>query len=459
MVLVYKCGHEKFQHFHTQERNYNFDMYINKLKHKTQNYSFQVHLILFIFLYALFALDRIKKTLSFTVDGIAVTNEIWIIVLIYLLTNMTKKKGQTSFYKYNFYFGILLFLYMIVIVMGAFNADSISQYIYATLLFIIPTSLFFMTSGLTSNDIDFLLKIIVATCLFYATFAIILTTNYAFFMSLVGNPVDDYRYYSQYRASMMLGSSITVSYYLNLTLPLCFYLFFTSKDRKWRNISALAITVNIAASFVLLSRAAALCTIFIIIINLLFVKSDIEKNIRKLLLVILIIVAGIYLSKNYDLSRLAMGFDTSGSSIAARLTASNLGLYIFSKYPIFGSGLGKYFKRVYDCRYIIIDGIEGLIDPHNMYVLILSETGLIGLIVVIMMFLILFKCFSHIKEIALRQTAYITLFAFLFDAMGGSHLFNEISYSIIFWVYMGLFNAISIKDRINMVDLRREKAK
>lgn len=431
-------------------------MYINIMKQKTNKYSFKVYPILFIFLYALFALDRIKRTLSFAVDGIAVTNEIWIIVLMYLLTTVVKKKGQTPFYEYDFYFGILLFLYMIVIVLGAFNADSITQYIYAVLLFMIPTLLFFMTSGLASNDIDFLLKIIVATCLSYAIFAIILATNYVFFMSLVGNPVDDYRYYSQYRASMMLGSSITVSYYFNLTLPLCFYLFFTSKDKNWTRISALAIVSNVVASFVLLSRAAALSTIFVVIANLLFVKNDSKKTTRrKLLLSILMGCAGIYVFKNYDLSRLAMGFDRSGNSIAARLTAGNLGLYIFRKHPLFGSGMGRHFRRAYDYKYIMVDGIEGLIDPHNMYVLVLSETGIIGLILVILMFLILLKSFSCIEERALRQTSYITLLVFLLDAMGGSHLFNEISYSIIFWIYMGLFNAISIKERNVPNDLRR----
>lgn len=426
-------------------------------KEKTQKHSFQVYLILFIFFYALFALDRIKKTLSFTVEGITVTNQVWImpfICLLSIIVNLINKRKQHLFFcRHNFYFKICLFMYMLVIIVGGFKAVSISQYIYAVLIFMVPITLFFMEISLTNNDIDFLFKTIVITCLFYAAFAIILTTNYAYFMNLVGNSTDNYRYYSQYRAPMMLGSSITVSYYFNLTLPLCFYLYYTIKDKTWKIISVLAIIINVAATFILLSRAATLCAIIIIIFYLLFVRNFKRKNTGKIILIILIIVTGIYVIQNYDLSRLMKGLDLSDSSVYGRLTASNLGLYIFKKYPIFGSGMGRYFKRAYDYRYIAVDGFIGLIDPHNMYVLVLSETGLIGLVLVSIMFLILFRSFSNIEEKVLRQTAYITLFAFLFDAIGGSHLFNEISYSAIFWIYMGIFNVISVKDRVNKVNI------
>jgi len=432
------------------------DIKSHENKNNLKKYSFSAYLICFIFLYALFALNRIKKTLSFSVEGVTVTNEIWIVVLICFLLSINRRRKQLL-YKYNFYLGICLFLYILVVIMGGFNIDSISQYIYSVFIFITPILLYFKISNFSNDDIIFLFKIIIIMCLIYAIFAIVLTKNYAFFMGLLGNPIDNYRYYSQYRPSMMLGSSITVSYYFNLTLPICFYIFYKSKKKKWRIISASTIAINLLATFVLLSRAASLCSIFIILYNIFFIKNNENKYSGKIILFILFVIAGIYSFQNYDLSRLTIGFDASSSSVYERLMASSLGLYIFSKNPIIGSGMGRFFKRVYENRYIVVDGFSGLIDPHNMYVLVLSETGLIGFILIIMIFLILFKSFSNIQEKMLRQTAYLTLFAFLFDAMGGSHLFNEISYSIIFWIYMGLFNRISIKDRIKVVNLKEEK--
>jgi len=142
-----------------------------------------------------------------------------------------------------------------------------------------------------------------------------------------------------------------------------------------------------------------------------------------------------------------MGFDISGDSVSARLIAGSLGLHIFTRYPLFGSGMGRFFERIYDYSFISVDGITGLIDPHNMYIFIASELGITGLILTIILFINLFRSFSHINGRILRKTAYITLSVFLFNAMGGSHILNEISYSIIFWIYMGLFNAVSIRDR------------
>lgn len=407
-------------------------------------------LISFIFLYALFVPTRIKILASFKVEGIKTTNEMWIIPLIFLILYITKYINTKLLIKSkNSFFVIILYMYILIIVVGGFNAISMSQYIYAALLFLLPILLFFSVSYCDVNDIKFLLKLFVIVCLIYSVFAIILSTRYAFFMDLVGNPIDKYRGYKQYRASMMLGSSIAVSYYFNMTLPICFYVFYESIENKWKIISALSIITNIIATFLFLSRAAVLCMVLIIIFLLFFIKNNKNKVILKTILLIFLMMSIILIIKKYDLSRLSLGFDKSESSIALRLTSGKLGLHIFSKYPILGSGMGRYFERAYTNNYISVDGLIGLVDPHNMYVLILSETGLIGLFIILVMFLTLFIRFLNIKKRMLRQTACMVLFAFLFDAMGGSHLFISMSFSILFWIYMGVFNNVYIRDNIN----------
>ena len=401
-----------------------------------------------MFLYALFALHRIKNLLSFSIENINITNDIWLIPLVCLLLffHRITKTHQLTLNRHNKFFNICILAYTLFIIIGGFNAFSISQYIYASLLFILPMFLFLPAANYSDEDIGFLFKLFTATCLIYALFAIILTTNFAYFMALVGNPVDDYRYYQQYRASMMIGSTITVSYFFNMTLPLCLYVFYSSKEKKWRTISALTIMINIIATFVLLSRFATVCTILILLYSFVFVRSNKNIFIMKTMFVILVIAAVIYAFKNYDLSRLMTGLE-GDDSVSLRLTSAKLGIYIFNQYPLFGSGMGRYFERMYNNKYITVGKIYGLIDPHNMYILIMSELGILGFIITIALFTYLFRSFSYIKEKKLRLTAYITLIAFLFDAMGGSHLVNEISFAIIFWIYMGLFNAVSIRDR------------
>lgn len=427
---------------------------VAKIKIPTKR-PFFLYIVSLIFLYALFGPDRIKKAISFVVHGERTTNEILIIplfiFLIYVAEKITKKVPSIdSGNRNNLPFMIYIYLYIFIIAIGGFNLNSVSQFIYAGLLFVIPMLLFFPMSKCESEHIQVLTKFFVLIGLIYATFAIVLSTNYAYFMDLVGNSTDNYRYYSQYRSSMMLGSSITVSYYFNLTLPMSFYLYFNSNRKIWRLVSALSIITIIIATFILQSRVATISTALILIYSLFFIKNTKKKSTSKMAVVFLIIVAILYAFQNYDLSRIINGLDLSGDSANMRFNAALLGLYIFSQNPVIGSGMGRFFERVYENSLITVDSIIGLIDPHNMYVLILSELGLIGIVLTSILFITFFRRFANIKEKALRRTAYITLVVFLFDAMGGSQLINEISFSVIFWIYMGFFNAVYLIDRNNI---------
>lgn len=401
--------------------------------------------ILAIYCYSLFAPSRLKILFSYNVDGSNTTNEIVIILFFFFITIFIGKNRYSTFQvnKTTLLFPIYIFLLFIIVFWGGFNIESISQFIYATLLFSSPILLFFIMLKFNIKYIVPLIKTIVLFSLIYAVVAITLTMNYSYWMEIVGNDIENYRNYSQYRASMMLGSSITVSYYFNLTLPICFYLYFNTQEVKWKYISGLATIAIIIATFILLSRIAVICTILIIIYSFIFIKG---YNRRKAISTILIIIALIFTYKSFDLSRILNGTYLSGSSTEARFEAGSLGLRIFNMNPILGSGIGRYFERVYTNKFVTFDGVTGLIDPHNMYILILSELGLIGLILFVLLFINILKRFSNIKDNAFKHTAYLTLFVFLFDSIGGTHLFNEISYSAILWIHLGLFYLVSIRN-------------
>lgn len=408
-------------------------------------------IITFLFLYALLAFSKIKDLYSFPVEGMSTTNELWLIPLLcfFLLLNV-KASLYELLNKYNLYFLVCVFMLLFIILIGGFYLKSVEQYTFAVLSFIIPMLLFIPMTRCTKAQVDFLIKLFVFICLIYAVAAILISTNFTFFMSLLGNDASKYQNYSQVRAPMMLGSSIAVSYYFNLTLPFCFYIYFTSNEKKWKIISAFAILTIIIATFLLLSRVASLCAVFIVLYFLLFTKSGKKKVGNKIWSILLIIAAVIYAGLNFDLSRITEGITFSGdNSTSLRIASANLGLYIFTKFPIFGSGMGRFYERIYENSYIVVDEVGGLIDPHNMYVLILSELGIGGLLVTFLLFFYLFKRFTHIKDDLLRKTAYITLLVFLIGAMGGSHLLINVSFATVFWIYMGLFNGVSINDSRN----------
>lgn len=398
-------------------------------------------LICFLFLYAMFAPDRLKYILSIKIEGMPTTNLLLILPLVYLILFLFKPKQEPLLKNKNsnLLFWILLYMYIMIITIGGFNSVSIEQYLYASLMFIMPIFLFFYLSYCSKNEMLFLLKIIVFTSLIYSILAILLSTNLYSILSFLGNPAaDQYKGYTQYRAPMMLGSSITVSYYFNLSLPISYYMFFKIKDKKWKLISGLSIVMNLIATFVFLSRTATLCAILITVFSLLFMNNRKRKIGVKISTVLILIIGGIYTLSNFDLSRLALGFDTSESSISLRLLSAQLGLYIFSKFPFLGSGMGRFYERIYTDSILYIDGFSGLIDPHNMYVLILSEMGIIGLLVTILLFLFIFIRLLQIKDKDLRLTSYLVLLSFLIGAMGGSHLFISLNFAVVFWIYIGL---------------------
>ena len=407
------------------------------------------YMIIFLFLYVLFALSGMRRLFALNIEGLKGTNEIWLILFISLISFIYNKKNRSheKLNKYNKYLGICLILLCIIVAIGAFNAVSMSQFIYASLLFIAPILLFFVSNKMTEEEAKLLFKVFVVTCLVYSILSITLSTNYSFFRELMGNPIKPtepayvYRN-SRYRSPMMMGTSITVSYYFNITLPLCFHMLYYDEEKKWRIISALTIGTNIFATLLLSSRSAVFAMMLVIIYSILFISD--KKSFKKTFVIIILLIGfGIFAFNKYNLSRLLMGLDFSSASDSSRLTAAKLGSYIFSLYPIFGSGMGRFYHRVYADRFITVDGVSGLIDPHNMYILILSELGAIGLILCGVAFIVLFKGFLYIKEKPLRQTAYLIIFTSLICGIGGSNLIISISYSTIFWIYVGTFNALS----------------
>jgi O-antigen ligase len=279
--------------------------------------------------------------------------------------------------------------------------------------------------------------------LIYALLAIFASNNFGLLMELLGNQTNQY-YYSQYRASLMLGSTITVSYYLVLSLPICLFLNFTSSNKRWKRISFITILSVFIAIAILGSRISFIISVFIMSYYMLFVKNNNGRSYKKVALIIVLILLTIFAYDMFDLSRIFSGF--SDNSTSSRISAMKLGMYIFSQNPVIGSGLGKYFTRIYSERIINVDGIFGLVDPHNLYILILSELGFVGLALFLLIIIVNVGYFKYINNPILRKTAYMVIVVALLSFVGGSQLFNEISYSVIFWSHFSLFKAIGRRD-------------
>ena len=54
-------------------------------------------------------------------------------------------------------------------------------------------------------------------------------------------------------------------------------------------------------------------------------------------------------------------------------------------------------------------------------------------------FAIIFKRLTSISDTATKSTAFIVLISAGLCGLGGSQLFNEINYSLVFWIIIGIF--------------------
>lgn len=404
-------------------------------KEKTHR-SFPLLLTKFIILYSLFAPSRIKILFSIKIDGNNTNNLLIILPILYLFSLIIIKKKVI--YKSQRFLLITISILIVYFLIGGYKSSHYNQFWYALLIFLVPIPLYFFASLLKDYEKIELIKFLSVINILYSIIAILLVSNYGLVMRIFGNAADNYRYYSQYRASMMLGSSITVSYYMNLALPLNFYVFLKAKSKKWNRIGLIAIVFNILTTVILLSRSAFFVSLFIIT-YFVFFNSDLKHIKNKIFIIIIIFGVSIFVIQNYEIGRIFIGFDSSNSSFSTRVGASMLGIEIFKKNPLFGSGIGKYFVRSYNNREILVDGVMGLVDPHNTFVQILSETGLFGLSLFASLFTNIYIGFGKHNKQKMAQVAKITLISYFLVSLGGTHLFNEISFSSILWIYFGLF--------------------
>ncbi|XFA99110.1 O-antigen ligase family protein [Candidatus Izemoplasma sp. B36] len=410
--------------------------YLKRKNSISQKLDIRDYVSLIVIFYSLFALNRIKSIWSPIIDGFKTTNEIWIYPLIFIIAIIfSKKKFRIN---KNTNVGIILISFMIILVfLGAFKLESIDQFLYGSAIFLIPIIYLFIYKN--GKNRDSIIKWMIYFSIIYSILAIISSFNYASIMSFLGNIVN-YQYYDLYRASLMLGSSITVSYYLNISLPLIFFILYkknTSRIEKLIYITG--ILLNVIATILLQSRLSTLIMCIIIIYYIFFydTKVSYKKIVSKVSILSMVIIIIFILFFEFNVDRLIMGF--SDSSTKGRIEAMTLFTNIFKKNIFLGSGIGRYYTRIYSYRFIYYDGITSLIDPHNMFILMLSEIGIFGFVTYLLIIINALKRIIKTEDNEAKKTGCLLIFIIFMFSLGGSHLMNEISFSIIVYIYLSVF--------------------
>ena len=224
--------------------------------------------------------------------------------------------------------------------------------------------------------------------------------------------------YSGSRISSLFGDELIMGSYLSRLFPLLFALFLIKEKYKYEiyYIGVLFILVDILiyisgerATFFFLN----LSTIFIIILI-----KEYQKFRLITFLIALILIVGLTLSSDKLSNRMikgpakSMGLvkDAQSKNIFTAIHDSLIrtAFNMFKDKPILGHGPKMFRKICSNEKYAT--GISAcMTHPHNFYVQLLAETGIIGfLFLLISFFYVLYCGFMQLKSILFKQKRYLT---------------------------------------------------
>ena len=220
------------------------------------------------------------------------------------------------------------------------------------------------------------------------------------------------------RISSLFGDELIMGSYLSRLFPLLFALFLIKEKSKYEiyYIGILFILVDILiyisgerASFFFLN----LSTIFIIVLI-----KEYQKFRLITFLIALILIVGLTLSSDKLSNRMIKG---PAKSMGLVKDAQNKNIFtpshdsliktafnMFKDKPVFGHG-PKMFRKICSNEKYATGISPCMTHPHNFFVQLLAETGLIGFLFLFSVFCYVFYCgFMQLKSILFKQERFLT---------------------------------------------------
>ena len=323
-------------------------------------------------------------------------------VLIFLVYVVRKKE----FYYFNNRPLIIFFIFCIYCII-------VSIFVAKNRMLSFESSLFYFRIGIFACLIWYLIdqnkKILIY---FYfaliVCFAVLIVDGYIQFFTgtnIVGFPKANGRISSFFGDELILGS------YLSRLFPLLFALF-VLKKKKQIELYSISILFILVSGLIYISGERA--AFFLFILSYIFMIIFLEKFFKlKIILSVLSLILIVVLTFNFSTVKQRMllsPVNTIKKSIFTPeheiliLTAYNM----FLDKPIFGHGPKMFRVICKDEKYAA--GITScMTHPHNFYVQLLAESGIIGFSFLFSTFAYVLYCaYRQFKSIVLRQKRYLT---------------------------------------------------
>ncbi len=313
-------------------------------------------------------------------------------------------KDDFSIFKNKFFYAFVLF-WLILTINSFFtlNFSSIKSAFLYFRFFLFGFIIFFLISY-NKSFLEHLLKIflLIFIILFFDTIY-----QFIFSKNLIGFVYDNPH---NFRITSFFGKDEVLGSYISRFIPILIFLIINSQDKLIKKYKSELIFFYLTISFiiVILSGERTSIALFFLFIFFLLLSSI---NLRKLIIFPILLSLFISGSLIYFNEKLKNRIITStfnqlglyeGSERLVLFSKTYEGHYkislnMFKEKPIFGHGVKMfrfYCSKKENISQELIDVNACTTHPHNFYAQFLSETGLIGIIVLLFIFLIILKEFS-----------------------------------------------------------------
>jgi len=322
--------------------------------------------------------------------------------LIFLVYVVRKK----NFYYFNNKPLVIFFIFCIYCIL-------VSIFVAKDRMFSFESSLFYFRIGVFACLIWYLIdqnkKIL--TYFYYALvvcFAVLIVDGYIQFFTgtnIIG--------LTKYRAriSSFFGNELILGSYLSRLFPLLFALF-VLKEKKQLELYSMGILFILLSGLIFISGERA--AFFLFILSYMFIIIFLKKFVKlKIILSVLSLILVLVLTFNFSEVKKRMVSNPSNTIKKSIFTPEHDSLIrtaynMFLDKPIFGHGPKMFRVICKDEKYAV--GTNSCdIHPHNFYVQLLAETGIIGFSFLFSAFAYVLYCaYRQFKSIVLTQKRYLT---------------------------------------------------
>jgi O-antigen ligase len=213
------------------------------------------------------------------------------------------------------------------------------------------------------------------------------------------------------RISSFFGDELIIGSYLSRLFPLLFALFLL-KEKNQTELYFMSILFILLAGLIYISGERA--AFFLFVLSFFFIMIFSEKLLKlKIILFVLSLILILVITFNFSEHKHRMISSPVNSVKKSIFTAAHDSLIrtaynMFLDKPLFGHGPKMFRVICKDEKYAV--GISPcMTHPHNFYVQLLAETGIIGFSFLFSAFAYVLYCaYRQFKSIVLRQKRYLT---------------------------------------------------